>query len=197
MFYKVEGYKIQLFDPLFVKKNRHHYILIIKNRKFPLISEIFIRDKSTKFLEVKLIFLNKTRKKINLSGMFYNCSSLKNFCIVSNPEENESKNISEIEKNSEEELITKSQKGIHNFSNENNGGGNNIFKNFSKNDCNIKEEKSYDCVYEEDDYYENNLEDKIKQFSCLNNNPNSVTSNSLNADYYENNLEDKSEQFPV
>ena len=70
--------------------------MIINNKIYLLTDTYEVFDENIKILKVKLLILNN--KKINLSYMFYECKSLKEFHLISDEEEiskkeNKDKNI--------------------------------------------------------------------------------------------------------
>ena len=71
---------IPIFNHAFVKENIRNCKMIINNKIHLLTNKYEIHDKNMKLLKIKLLVLNT--KKIDLSFMFCNCDSLKNFNII-------------------------------------------------------------------------------------------------------------------
>ena len=79
--YEIKNKKtITIFHPYFVEKNKINCKIIINNKMHLLTDKYQIVDENLKLLKVKLLILNN--KKIDLSFMFCNCDSLKNFNII-------------------------------------------------------------------------------------------------------------------
>ncbi len=74
--------------------------MIINNKLCELTDKYKVNDKNMKLLKVKLLILNKNI--INLSFMFYECASLKEFHLISEKEKilNQGNKDENIEKQS-------------------------------------------------------------------------------------------------
>ena len=85
--YEIKGESIiKLFDEGFAQDPKISCKMIIDNKLYLLSDKYQIFDYNQKFLKVKLLIMNK--EKINLSYMFYECYSLKNFSVLSHGENN-------------------------------------------------------------------------------------------------------------
>ena len=71
--------KINIFHPNFVKNNRDICKMTINNKIHLLTDKYLINDDKIKYLKIRLIIPNDI--KINLSFMFYKCTSLKKFSL--------------------------------------------------------------------------------------------------------------------
>ena len=79
--YKIREEKnISIFSSYFVETNKNKCLMIINNKLYSLTDKYQIIDENTKTLKIKLLLLNN--KKVNLSYMFYNCNSLKEFNLI-------------------------------------------------------------------------------------------------------------------
>ena len=83
--------KIKLFGEDFIKNNKDNCYLIINNKKQELTEYIEIKEQQK--LEIKLY---ETKNITNMSGMFYNCSSLSSLPDISKWELNEKLNTYEM-----------------------------------------------------------------------------------------------------
>ena len=125
--YEIKDEKtIKIFDPYFINNNKNNCKTIINNKLTSISDKYEISDKNMKLLKVKLLILKN--KKINLSCMFYKCESLKEFHLISEEEEEISKQEYKYEniKNQSENINT------DNFYDSNNQS-NTIFKNLYNN----------------------------------------------------------------
>ena len=84
--YEIKDEKIiTILDSDFVNNNKNNCKMIVDNKIYLLSDKYQIFDEKMKLLKIKLLVLNN--KKIDLSFMFYNCKSLKEFKLVSKFEE--------------------------------------------------------------------------------------------------------------
>ena len=84
--YEIKDEKIiTILDSDFVNNNKNNCKMIVDNKIYLLSDKYQIFDEKRKLLKIKLLVLNN--KKIDLSFMFYNCKSLKEFKLVSKFEE--------------------------------------------------------------------------------------------------------------
>jgi len=91
--YKIREEKnISIFSSYFVETNKNKCLMIINNKLYSLTDKCQIIDENIKTLKIKLLLLNN--KNVNLSYMFYNCNSLKEFDLMSKEE----KKFDEIDK---------------------------------------------------------------------------------------------------
>ena len=74
--------KIKLFDENFVKKNKDNYYLIINNKKINL-CEYYLKNNKNKTKDLKVILIKKNNNVIDMSKMFYECSSLSSLYGIS------------------------------------------------------------------------------------------------------------------
>ena len=80
--YQIKNEKtIKIFDSFFVNNNKNNCKMIINNKMHLLTDKYQVNDDKIKYLKIKLIIPNKI--KINLSFMFYECTSLKEFHLIS------------------------------------------------------------------------------------------------------------------
>jgi hypothetical protein len=81
LIYDIKDAKIiKIFHSNFVNLNKSKCKMIINNKIYLLKDKYQINEKNMKFIKIKLLILNNI--KIDLSGMFYDCSSLKGFSII-------------------------------------------------------------------------------------------------------------------
>ena len=81
LIYDIKDAKIiKIFDSDFVNLNKSKCKMIINNKVYLLKDKYQINENNMKFLKIKLLILNNI--KIDLSYMFYDCSSLKEFSII-------------------------------------------------------------------------------------------------------------------
>ena len=107
---------IQIFDELFVRKNKLISKMIIENKIYSLRDKHKLENNLIKNLNIKLIILTNDFR-LNLKRMFYNCKSLINFSIS-----NELSDNFINEKYSDKEKLNKTIKYVNN----------NISKNINK-----------------------------------------------------------------
>ena len=82
LFYQIKNEKtIKIFDSFFVNNNKNNCKMIINNKMHLLTDKYQVNDDKIRYLKIKLIIPNKI--KINLSFMFYECTSLKEFRLIS------------------------------------------------------------------------------------------------------------------
>ena len=87
LIYKIKGEnKISIFHPYFIKNNKNNFIMIINNKVHPLSDKYQLNNSNQKindsqYLKIKLLILNKSIK--DFSFMFYECTSLKEFLLMS------------------------------------------------------------------------------------------------------------------
>ena len=120
--FKDEEY-IKLFGSNFFKQNKRKIKIIINNKLCNLTKNyINISNNKMKILKIKLLILNSP--EINLSKMFYNCSSLKNFCLVTKYElklknklieKEKDTQIDSLDKNNSEEINKQSSVNLYLF----------------------------------------------------------------------------------
>ena len=107
---------IPIFNHAFVKKNIRNCKMIINNKIHLLTNKYEIHDKNMKLLKIKLLVLNT--KKIDLSFMFCNCDSLREFKLIT---DEENKPEEEKKLNKEEDSKKQSKKtNTDNFYNSSN-----------------------------------------------------------------------------
>ena len=105
---------IPIFNHAFVKKNIRNCKMIINNKIHLLTNKYEIHDKNMKLLKIKLL----NTKKIDLSFMFFNCDSLREFKLIT---DEENKPEEEKKLNKEEDSKKQSKKtNTDNFYNSSN-----------------------------------------------------------------------------
>ena len=90
LIFESKGGKIlKIFDTIFIIRNKNKCKMIINNKLHSLRNIYQLNENNNRFLKIKLVMMNNV--KIDLSFMLFDCSSLKEFSMLSTKENNISK----------------------------------------------------------------------------------------------------------
>ena len=175
--YQIKNEKtIKIFDSFFVNNNKNNCKMIINNKMHLLTDKYQVNDDKIKYLKIKLIIPNKI--KINLSFMFYECTSLKEFHLMSeenlnfkneynNENKNENSQIENIKINNSFYSNNQSMKLNSSINNENK---NIIITQFSNDNYSYDKKNKNNLINSSFNYLNDSLLFNSNEFEINNNN---------------------------